>query len=178
MNFRQVSREVDADVVVLVSRVTEFSRRQKALWQKIPFLALSANGRSGYSDQYSRAYGQGYWAVEASVSDGEYCVYVDLETGKLVNATDPRRPAKAEDVLRIARSLDQLDAASIVKSLEVQAKEPIGSYYDAKARRERKQRIAAILREGKIKRDSFRRSVSPREVYEGNVVGPLLDMLG
>ncbi|MDO8492065.1 MAG: hypothetical protein Q7S34_00285 [bacterium] len=178
MTLRSVFEEVNHTVKELSQKVREVSKRQKDLWQQVPFLALQADGRTGYSDQYARAYIQGYWAVESSVSGGCYSVYVDIETGELVSAYDPRQVARDKDVINLAVDPQQLDASHLVKALKVAAKEPIGSYYDAKKRKERKERITSILRRGNITQNHYRRTINPKEVYGMNALDSILDTLG
>lgn len=175
---KSLSKEVRDAVRQLAQKTRKASRQQRVLWQQVPYLALQADGRTGYSDQYSRAYHQGYWAVESSVRGGSYTIYVDLETGELVNAYDPRRTARDEDILNIFPNLHQLDAARVVKELKAGARKPIGSYYNSKDKKERERRINSVLRQGNITSDSFRRTVSPKEVREANALAPILDTLG
>lgn len=59
--------------------VIDYVKSQKDIWQKIPWLALQADGRGGYNSMYGLAYEYGLW----SVSD---CVNVDLVNGDLVYA--------------------------------------------------------------------------------------------
>lgn len=70
----------------LVENIREYSLSQKEEWQKIPMLALEAEGRTGYSDTRSRAYTQGFWALEPATRNGKYQAYVDLATGEIVDA--------------------------------------------------------------------------------------------
>ncbi len=74
----------------IVEFVRDYSRSQKEFWQRIPLLALEADGRDGFYDNYYRAYRQGFWALQSSVSRGYYSVYVDLSTGELVDAYSAR----------------------------------------------------------------------------------------
>ncbi len=132
------SLEIIANAEKVVREIHDYSRSQKELWQRIPLLALEADGRTGFSDNYSRAYHNGFWALEGSVSSGHYSVYVDLATGELVDAYSASRsfsvcdidvpkdstlkPARNVEVLNLAFNLDELDAQKIVASLEEQAK--------------------------------------------------------
>ena len=132
----------------VVKDMRDYSRSQKELWQRIPLLALEADGRTGFSDNYSRAYRSGFWALDESVSGGDYLVYVDLATGELVDAYSASSsisvcdvdvpkdsaltPAREEEVLKLALNLDGLDAQQIVTSLEEEARAPYSSYYDLK----------------------------------------------
>lgn len=156
----------------LIDTVRKLSIEQKDTWQKVPYLALQADGRTGYSDQYSRAYHQGYWAIEASVRNGSYRIYVDLETGELVSAFDPRKKARDEDVLLIASNLGQIDAAWLIEKLHSRSLESVGSYYNATKQERWRQET---LKEYDLKPNKYKRRVSPNEVYEGNSVAGLID---
>ncbi len=138
--------KIIADAEKLAEGIRNYSKAQKKLWQRVPLLALEADGRDGFLDNYSRAYDTGFWALEAGIRDGCYSVYVDLATGELVDAYSasggfsvcdidvPKeskiKPAGKEDVLTLAFRLDELDARKLVNSLERKAKEPYPSYYN------------------------------------------------
>lgn len=111
--------------------VREFSRSQAEEWRKIPALALEADGRTGHSDQYSRAYRSGLWALRSGVRDGWYELFVDCATGDLVNAGENLDPAPDHAVLRVLQRPEELDAQAIVERLEAEARKEHGSYYDA-----------------------------------------------
>ncbi|MDO8571836.1 MAG: hypothetical protein Q7R79_04110 [bacterium] len=120
----------------LVEAIREYSRSQKRLWQRIPLLALKANGITGFSDQLSRSYHQGAWALKSSAESGRYTIYVDLATGELIDAhlfhhKKECVPARISDILRIAAHLEELDAQSIIRQLNGQTLEPYPSYYKA-----------------------------------------------
>jgi hypothetical protein len=156
----------------LVDSIRELSRSQSEIWKRVPFLALQADGRTGYSDQYSRAYGQGYWAIESSVRSGSYRVYVDLETGELVSAFDPRIKARDEDVLMIAMNLDQIDGASIVKELKKEGTEPVSPYYNVRKQEKWRQKM---FKELKLSSSGYKRKVNPKDIAEGNSIAGLVD---
>ncbi len=126
MTIKRISRAA----VALSSDIRRFSRSQEKLWQQIPFLALQADGRSGHSEQYSRAYGYGFWALRSSESGGYFTVYVDLENGDLVNPHDLARQASIQDVLRLATTIEELDAKALIKKLEKEAGEKTWEGYD------------------------------------------------
>jgi hypothetical protein len=115
----------------MVDRIRAYTRSQKAFWQRVPYLALQADGRDGFSDQYSYAYHYGYWQLSGSASGGYYNVYVDLATGELVNPVDRKKPAWDEDIAKLVPHLDELDAGKLVKELEDEAKRPYFSGYSA-----------------------------------------------
>ncbi len=125
----------------LVDFIKEISRSQKSSWQQVPYLALQADGRTGYSDRYARAYCHGYWALEATVRNGCYSVYVDLETGELVNAFDRTNKVRDEDILMIASNTTQIDATSLVVKLAKDSEQPTYSGYNAREQEKWRQEI-------------------------------------
>ena len=97
----------------LVSLVRSYAEEQKELWQKVPWLALQANGRDGYSDHYSIAYGSGMWSVGPEGSN--YTDFVDCATGKLVDGE--LRDLSEARVLALASRMEELDAEAIINNL-------------------------------------------------------------
>lgn len=153
MNESSLKTYIKQQVKKLVKQIRGYSKSQKKLWQQIPWLTLEADGRNGYLDNFSRAYHHGFWAIESSKSMGYYSVYVDLETGKLVDAffashsfsmhdidipkKSELKPAKNENVLRI--SIDELDASQIIQELKEKIRQPYSkSYYPEKQEKWRK----------------------------------------
>ena len=101
----------------IIEQMKLYSESQKETWRQIPFFALEADGRSGFSDSYSVAYRNGFWRISSSVAKhGSYTVCVDLETGQLVNAFNVLEPATDRDLLRILA--DELDASKIIEELK------------------------------------------------------------
>jgi len=108
----------------LVKDICDYSISQKNLWRRVPYLALEADGRTGFGDNYSRAYNGGFWALDGSIVNGGYEVYVHLTTGNLVDAyfasnslsvsgVDIRKESKlkrAKDSSILGLDLDELDA--------------------------------------------------------------------
>ncbi|MDP3640785.1 MAG: hypothetical protein Q8R53_06340 [Nanoarchaeota archaeon] len=139
--------EIIANAEKVVEDIHNYSRSQKELWQKIPLLALEADGRTSSNGNYYRAYHSGFWGLDNG-SDQCRSVYVDLATGELVDAYSafshffpgdvavPKKsvlkPAREEEVLKLAFNLEELDAKNIVASLEEEAKERYSSYYNLK----------------------------------------------
>lgn len=127
--------------MTLEESIRDYARSQKEGWQQIPLLALEADGRTGFSEKYSRAYKSGYWALESSIRDGRYQVYIDLETGELVDASSvdssfpildldiPKegnpQPAKPECVLQIAHCMQELHAPFLIEKLKLKGGEPV-----------------------------------------------------
>ena len=116
----------------IVQKINEYSVSQKVFWQRIPYLALEADGRTGFDENLNRAYSEGRWVIEGSSQHGYYRIMVDLATGKLVNPFKPIDSAPKDVILGISSYLDQLDAKAIVERLETKSRKPCGSYYSEK----------------------------------------------
>lgn len=154
---------------VLVENIREYSRSQQELWQQIPNLALEADGRTGYDNNYSRAYRVGYWGLDSCVIDGYYQVHVDLATGELIDANVglpycpvisdvayvPKKSqsiiAPDNKVIHLAYSLHELNAPRIIRELEKKAQEPVRDYI--------------INADGKDWRDKLRKELQLTEKY-------------
>ena len=172
MDAKETITDIRSGTKELVSKIREFARMQKDLWQRVPYLALQADGRTGHNDQHGRAFGQGYWAIGASSERGCYTVCVDLETGELVSAFDPRKKASDEDVLRIAAAPDQIDAESVIAELRSEAMAPTVWYY--KPEEKERWRKSKAERYG-LRPDSYQRNIDPKEIHEANLVAGLAD---
>ena len=153
----------------LISRIQKYSKSQFKLWRKVPYLALQADGRSGYLDQYAAAYYSGYWRIESSARNGSYTVIVDLFTGNLmdaysafginllddINIESGIKPklASPREIIALSYNLEEINATSIIEELEEYAKQPYFSGYDSK---KQEQWRDDKIKELKLKKD-FRR---------------------
>jgi hypothetical protein len=147
MNPKKLEENINNGVRQLLSLINQYSESQKELWREIPYLALEADGRDGFSDNYRRAYKSGFWALDSSNLNGYCTVYVDLATGKLVDAyfaSDSFRvvgynipkesqikPANEENIILLAFNMEELDAREIIASLKKERKISYVSYKDA-----------------------------------------------
>ena len=143
------SAKIIKNVEKVIEDIRNYSTSQKELWQKVPLLALEADGRMGFKDTYARAYNQGFWALEGSVNNGYYSVYVDLATGDLINfyasLNQVFEPAGEGSVLKLALNLNELDAKRIVTNLEEEAKKPYSSHYNPDKHEEWRDKKRAAL---------------------------------
>lgn len=122
---------LETKVKELDELIREYTRSERELWRLVPYLALHADGRSGYSSQYAVAYQKGLWIIEHSVDRfGSYTVAVDCATGELVSIPNTHEKAHVEDVLRCASRLHEFDAAAVVLALQQAGKKPYFSGYD------------------------------------------------
>ena len=139
---------------IIVGAVRKTSRDQVDLWRQVPWLALQADGRTGYLDKYSYAYYYGFWDLDVTsstdllgISDVSG-ITVDLETGELMRARsvyEPRAPehlyrleesnpeaASEREVLALLHRPELLDAQEVVRHLKEQAKRTYWKGYDIK----------------------------------------------
>ncbi|PWU24154.1 hypothetical protein C5B42_00450 [Candidatus Cerribacteria bacterium 'Amazon FNV 2010 28 9'] len=84
----------DRDIEIADAEVTQAARairlyyyRQLPLLRMIPYLALEANGRGGWLDEYSRAYGSCVMAIhQENETWGSYDMFIELRSGVLIGA--------------------------------------------------------------------------------------------
>lgn len=77
----------------LLEDIREYSENRKEEWQRIPYLALKADGRSGWNDRYQTAYLHGFWWLGVYNQNGHRAAKVDLETGRIVGPNSQSGPA-------------------------------------------------------------------------------------
>jgi hypothetical protein len=111
-------KDILAGIEEVAKIVREYCRDQKALWQRIPYLAFQADGRRGFISYYEEAYSQGYWTAS------EFKIAVDLATGELVDPQDHSKAASDRFVFEIALWIEKLDAKRIITEIEKDIKEP------------------------------------------------------
>lgn len=113
----------------MVQDIRAYSKSQKDLWRRIPFLAIKAQGHDG-NYHYNKIFSTGYMGLrpsfnERSRGEGHYKVVVDLATGNLLDGFDIDlgfvRSAKPGDLLALLANLDCLDAQRHVKEFEKKA---------------------------------------------------------
>jgi hypothetical protein len=115
--------EIRLKKIELAGAIKEYVKSQLNLWQKVPYLALQAEGRGGFNEDYQRAYEDGYWSIDDPNGSTRYCL-VDCETGELVFVEGKRtkRITKLDPDQIISINLEHLDAAKVVKDLREQSK--------------------------------------------------------
>lgn len=108
----------------LVKDVREWCESKAELWQRVPNLALEANGRSGYLDDYSYCYNFGFWRIWGRSPRGQYLLCsVDCATGVIAYDAESFRQgrlvvARDRDVLHLLDRLDEIDAELVIARLE------------------------------------------------------------
>jgi hypothetical protein len=122
MTIEEITSQRDS----LLEALRQYSRDQAELWSQIPYLALMAQGRTGFSDNYYRAMHIGAWPVQQL--HGSYTVYVDLATGDLVSTLDPSKLARDDQIVGILTDLEQLDAEALADSMRRDALKPINEF--------------------------------------------------
>ena len=117
------ARRVKAAMHNVAQLVRAYCRSQRKLWMEIPYLALEADGRSGFSDQYSGAMHYQLWRIEI----GQVQAWICLFTGQIVCINDTARLENDETVVQFADHLELLDARKIAYQLRREAATPIDS---------------------------------------------------
>lgn len=132
--FNLLRKRIQVHTRDLIYAIIDYSHAQEEYWKRVPWLALHADGRDGYSDHAARAYKFGFWPV--SSSGGYYTVYVDLATGDLVSsASTPSEIKTARDayILPLAKSLESLNAVALCESLEARINREVRPYMSKNA---------------------------------------------
>jgi hypothetical protein len=136
---------ISADAQELVNKVRQYSREQRTQWNHVPFWALEADGRDGYTEDYKRAYSHGLWNIDNTVA-------IDLESGELVQkhslAEGILEPARDYDIIAFTLHPDIITAAKVLEMLKVHAAEPMAQYMNARADEIMKHREAERKRYG------------------------------
>jgi hypothetical protein len=116
--------------------VRQYSKDQKELWQRVPYLAFMAERYRQQDDQLESAYKRGYWSIYPSMMSLGLLA-VDCETGELYDgailrdsdfALRPRRPASGEGVLRLAYHTDMIDAQKVIDALQARIRDNGSDY--------------------------------------------------
>lgn len=85
--------KADAEVSQAARAIRLHYYRQLPLLRQIPYLALEANGRGGWLDEWSRAYGHCMMAIHQKnkiapgVGGGSYDMFIELRSGVLIGAS-------------------------------------------------------------------------------------------
>ena len=132
MNFPVLQKSIEQKIGTVMELIRDFCGDQRALWQRVPTLALEADGRQGFSDAKKFAYRDGIWQPLWE-KDTRFPVCVDLRTGELLQyiygrQIDEMEPALPEDVLRLALALDSINATKIVEDLDCATRQPMPSH--------------------------------------------------
>ena len=108
MNYQKL---ISDSVKNVVDFVKEYSRSQKSLWQKVPWLANQANGRTGFSDDFRLTATEGMWTLNNNLC-------VDLEDGDILDRyfwivhKEKKEPLYSYILSLAANNLNNLDAVS------------------------------------------------------------------
>ncbi len=84
--------DVDTEIVKAAREIRLYYYKQLPLLRQIPYLALEADGRGGWNDEYGRAYDQCMMAIHrqgevlGSYPSGSYDMFIELRTGMLIGA--------------------------------------------------------------------------------------------
>lgn len=122
--MNETIESIKTKALELIEDIKKYSEAQSELWQQIPWWANQADGRSGFSDNYNRAFNLGFWPLRGSTESGYYPIFVDLENGKLVSPWNLEDYALDKDILNLANSPEQIDSALLLNKIKEEAKSP------------------------------------------------------
>lgn len=108
--------------------IQAFSKRQKELWQQVPYLALQADGRSGFSGQYATAYMTGFWVISGRDSNP---YRVNCVTGAICYWSDTAPEVDPVNTGLLQVSIDLIDVNRIIDELKKTAAREYASYQNA-----------------------------------------------
>ncbi len=135
--------EIDKRNKMLINLIKDYSISQKENWQKIPYLALMADGRTGYGSYHSTAYYHGYWTI---FTDPKF--FVDLANGELVDLGwnfNESEEADDQKILDPDFSISYLDTKEIIKDLKEQSLCSYSNCYDPKKQEQWRNKIISLL---------------------------------
>jgi hypothetical protein len=118
--------EIRKGVAQVKKQTIAYVLDQIPFWVQIPYWALQANGRTGWSEAYKAAYALGRWQVFDDRS-----VFVDLKTGRIVDLSSAII-TDTETILRVASDLECVDARTILARLKIEARQKHASYMDVR----------------------------------------------
>lgn len=127
--------QIEAASHRVAESIRQYCVSQLESWRRIPWLALQADGRNGYSGELPLAYARGAWVLQVEFANVGRIIAVDCASGRLINIT--RLVSKNElvdmddqSILKLVAHLDTIDAAEIVKYLQWRAAEPYARGFD------------------------------------------------
>lgn len=106
-SLKQISQK-QKEIVTLTKK---YCIQQKPLWQQVPYLALQAQGRGGFSEDYGFTYSRGYHKIGS--------IYVDCATGNLMmDSMGKFVKALPHLIYNLADSLDIYNARCVIAELK------------------------------------------------------------
>lgn len=165
-----IEKRIEKNIEEIVCEIRDYFKEQKEDWQKIPWLALHADGRGGYSSFLDYMYRYGVLRVE---DDGNLAV--DLETGDLVKINLEYKyidvfargdgdkfdfeigPCGKLDVLRLIPRLGNLNAKNKIRQLEESCKLKDNIEYGGTEFKTNKEWRDAMIEQYGLEKDKYSR---------------------
>lgn len=122
-----MKKNIDQIRAELVEAIRQRSLEQIELWKRVPWLALQAEGRRGYTDEGTSRYASGY--LRLLPENGVYKIFLDLDTGELCDSYHPINLANDRDVIKLTES--DINARDYVDELIERGQQETLSMYDA-----------------------------------------------
>lgn len=126
------------------------TKAQIDLWRQVPYLALMADGKTGYSNVYSQAYRLGMYRISGT-AEGLFGLYVDCDSGDLLwlrGKVDLEARASTRQIVEAwfaqNSGSSRFDAQAVIGSLSQEAGEPTRSFMEQPGYREDWREVRAI----------------------------------
>ncbi len=120
--------EIMTEYKNLAGNIRKYSQSQAAYWQTIPWFAVHADGRTGYSQQLATAYQYGRWILPWPSGTNKPEISIDLANGNFVYRD--RTPVEQDYMLlHLAHDIDSISAAKVINDLINEGQKPYPSYY-------------------------------------------------
>ena len=132
----------EVHIAETAARLRLLARSQVAMWQKLPALALEADGRTGHSGDYQKMIARSRLELrgrEQSLSERGR-IDLDLMTGEFKS---PHSEKLSPDHIVARLDPKSLDAETWIEKLAAEARRPHGSYYDAAEKERWREKLRA-----------------------------------
>ena len=124
VDLAYLKAHIETSISVLARQVRLYVAGQKQLWQQIPYLALEANGRSGFASD-EQPWMSKLWTLH---KPGDGAVFIDLVEAKIVNSE--KTEVSDNLIIPLLNCLADFDAQAIIDRLTEEASMPYKNGYD------------------------------------------------
>lgn len=129
--FQQQQGEINNGFAELAERIRATSKEQVETWRLLPYLALRAEGITGYQDTAYQMYQYGLLRVGGDRTIGLFGVFIDCENGSVQSVWGPsdlgRRATDIQVVEAWLPDGDAFDAQRQLEKYQTRANRPFDS---------------------------------------------------
>jgi hypothetical protein len=122
-NVERTLGRIEKERTRLAQQLRTYLLVHRCDWRRVPYLALQADGRSGYIRAYAYAYTRGLWVINLG---RDYSPFVDCATGRVVTY----ELEEVGDRTLLSCGLDSLRADKVIAELEKRASNVALQYTD------------------------------------------------